>query len=133
MLQPPPNERAVVVLAEDEPLVRMFASDFLDEAGFAVVEARHADDALLLLQARPDAQVLLTDVEMPGGSMDGFELARRVRARWPKIVILVVSGRAAPRTGDLPDGVTFIAKPYRCAAVVSAIHDMVGQVTEAGQ
>jgi len=103
MSQVPPLERIVVVLAEDEPLARMFASDFLDDAGFKVFEVCHADDALLLLQARPDVQVLMTDVEMPGGSMNGFELARRVRERWPRMAVVVVSGRAMPAPGDLPD------------------------------
>jgi CheY-like chemotaxis protein len=121
MNQPLSLVPAVVLVAEDEVLVRMFAADLLDEAGFRVIEAGHANEALLLLQARPDVQVLVTDVEMTGGSIDGFELARQVRKRWPRIAIIVVSGRQTPGPGDLPEGVEFIAKPYRPTALLQAI------------
>src|SRR5215211_1507652 len=109
MNQPLSLVRAVVLVAEDEALVRMFAADLLDEAGFRVIEAVHGDEALLLLQARPDVQVLVTDVEMTGGSIDGFALARQVRKCWPQIAIIVVSGRQMPGPDDLPEGVEFIA------------------------
>jgi two-component system, response regulator PdtaR len=125
MSQCPPPER-IVVVAEDQLLVRMFASDFLDDAGYKVFEAAHADDALLLLDARPDVQVLMTDVEMAGGSMNGFELAQQARERWPRLGIVVMSGRAAPAPGDLPEGAVFIPKPYRPAAVLAAIESMSG-------
>jgi CheY-like chemotaxis protein len=116
----------VVVVAEDEALVRMAAADLLNDAGFKVLEAAQADDALLLLQARPDVQVLITDVEMANSSIDGFELARQVRLRWPRVAVIVVSGRQMPGPGDLPDGVEFIAKPYRSAAVLQTIQSLVG-------
>jgi CheY-like chemotaxis protein len=61
----------VVLVVEDETLVRMFMADFLDEAGFK---------ALTVLQARPDIQVVVTDIEMPG-TMNGLELTRVVRER----------------------------------------------------
>ena len=125
MNRPLPLVRVVVLLAEDEALVRMFAADLLDEAGFRVIEAVHADEALLLLQARPDVQVLVTDVEMTGGSIDGFALARQVSRRWPQIAIIVVSGRQTPCPGDLPRGVEFIAKPYRPTALLQAIQALV--------
>ena len=121
MNEPLSPVRAVVLLTEDEALVRMFAADLLDEAGFRVIEAVHADEALLLLQAQPDVQVLVTDVEMAGGSMDGFALARQVRTRWPRIAIIVVSGRQTPGPGDLPEGVGFLDKPYRPTALLQAI------------
>jgi CheY-like chemotaxis protein len=122
----PSQERAIVLVAEDEALVRMFAANLLDDAGYRVIEAVHADEALLLLQARPDVQVLVTDVEMAGGSIDGFELARQVRERWPRLAVIVVSSRKQPGPGDLPDGVVFIPKPYRSAAVLQTIQSLVG-------
>jgi CheY-like chemotaxis protein len=72
--------RMVVLVVEDETLVRMFMADFLDEAGFKVFEAVNADEALTVLQARPDIQVVVTDIEMPG-TMNGLELTRVVRER----------------------------------------------------
>ncbi len=88
--------RPVIIVSEDEWLVRMFAADFLDEAGFSVLEAANADEALVLLRTRPDVQAIVTDVEMPNGSINGFELARRARERLPGLAILIVSGRAVP-------------------------------------
>src|SRR3712207_4440101 len=120
------NQDTVLIFAEAEALVRMFACDFLDDAGFKVFEASGADEALLLLQARPDVRVLVTDVEMPG-SMNGFELAHRVRERWPRIAIVVVSGRWRAAEADLPEGARFISKPYSPDLMVQVIRDCVSE------
>ena len=79
MLEKNPDIRALILVVEDEALVRMMLVDVLDDAGFKVMEAAHADEALHILAAAPDVQVVVTDVEMPRGSINGFELARRVR------------------------------------------------------
>lgn len=77
---PLPEERPVLVLAEDESLVRWFAADFLDEAGFKVFEACCAEEAMTLIRSRPDVQVLVTGVEMRN-EQDGFDLAQEVPTR----------------------------------------------------
>jgi CheY-like chemotaxis protein len=110
----------VVLAVEDEPIVRMSMADFLDDAGFKVFEAVNADEAIALLQARSDVQVVVTDIEMPG-SMNGLELARLVRVRWPGVGIVVTSGRVRPVSDDLMDGVVFLSKPYLPDAVIGAI------------
>jgi CheY-like chemotaxis protein len=99
----PVRNKAVVLVVEDEVLVRMMLADVLDEAGFRVIEAAHADEALSVLTALPEVQAVVTDVEMPGGSMNGFALAREVRTQRPDIGVLIASGRAAPNLGDLPE------------------------------
>jgi two-component system, response regulator PdtaR len=67
-----PKDPPVVLVVDDEPLVRMTAADELEEAGFQVQEAANADVALAVLDARSDeVRVLFTDVDMPG-SMDGM-------------------------------------------------------------
>lgn len=115
--QPP----VIVLLVEDEALVRMIAADMLrEEGGFKVVEVVNADEALTVLEATADVRVLVTDVEMPG-SLDGFTLARVVRQAWPHIGIVVTSGRMAPAPNDLPPKALFIPKPYRAAALVEAV------------
>src|SRR3712207_8452483 len=91
-----PDPRAVILVVEDETLVRMFMTDFLDEAGFKVFEAADSDEALAVLQARPDVKAVVTDIEMPAGSMNGWELARVVRERWSGVGVVVTSGRARP-------------------------------------
>src|SRR5829696_6022675 len=82
---------AAVLVVDDEALLRMLASDVLEEAGFEVVEAASADAALVALQSHPEIRVVFTDVDMPG-SLDGLGLARVVQERWPGIGVLVVSG-----------------------------------------
>ena len=114
----------VVLLVEDEPLVRMTAADGLEEAGFQVLEAANADVALKVLEVRSDeVQVLFTDVDMPG-SMDGMALAEKVHARWPHILLLISSGYARPHPNQIPDHGHFIPKPYRASAVVGHICEM---------
>lgn len=113
--------RPVVLVVEDDTLVRMLAVDLLEEAGFEVVEAACAPAALVALEERRDVQVLMTDVEMPG-SPDGFGLARHVAAARPEVGIMIVSGRTWPREGDLPPGGVFVGKPYNGEALVAQVH-----------
>jgi CheY-like chemotaxis protein len=115
-----PETRLTVLVVEDETLVRMFASDFLDEAGFKVCEATDADEALTILQARPDIQAVITDVEMPG-SMNGFDLARIVQARWPGVRVIATSGRAHPPVEEWPEEVPFVTKPYLPNTIVGLV------------
>jgi len=114
----------VVLLVEDEPLVREFEIDVLQDAGFRVLEARTADEAFDMLRGRPDVRIVFTDVDMPG-SLNGFEFARLVRQGWPEVAILVSSGKMQPTEGDLPDGAAFIAKPYRPDVLVEQLQKLV--------
>src|SRR6478736_5887017 len=119
------EDAPVVLLVEDEPLVRMTAADELEEAGFHVLEAANADVAMAVLEARSDEiQVLFTDVHMPG-SMDGMELAEQVHARWPHVRLLISSGYARPGPDEIPDAGRFVPKPYHAATVVRQIHELV--------
>jgi CheY-like chemotaxis protein len=118
------GDAPVVLLVEDEPLVRMTAADELEEAGFQVLEAANADVALKVLEARSDeVQVLFTDVNMPG-SMDGMALAERVYQRWPHVLLLICSGYARPHPDEIPDHGRFMPKPYRGATLVRHITEM---------
>jgi len=124
--------RMVVLVVEDETLVRMFMADFLDEAGFKVFEAVNADEALSVLQARPDVQVVITDIEMPTGSMNGLKLAQTIQERWPGIGVVISSGRERPGPDDLSEKVAFLAKPYLPDTVINLIRQMATpQVIEA--
>jgi CheY-like chemotaxis protein len=104
------SQNAVVLLVEDEALVRMIACDGLEMAGFDVVEANSAQSALDILRSRSDIGVLFTDVNMPG-ALDGMQLAQLVHQYWPKIKLVVTSGRAL--AGPVPDDGRFLPKPYR--------------------
>jgi CheY-like chemotaxis protein len=118
MPDPQPSARPLILVVEDEALVRMTLVDVLDDAGFKVIEAAHADEALRVLMAVSDIQAVVTDVEMPRGSINGFELACRIRQDRQDIGVLIASGRAAPQPGDLPDGALFIGKPVHPETLV---------------
>jgi len=101
----------VVLIVEDDYLLRLDAADMIEAAGFDVVGAANADEAIAILESRNDITVVFTDVQMPG-SMDGLKLARAVRGRWPPIKIVTTSGQRIIEEIDLPEGGRFLPKPY---------------------
>jgi CheY-like chemotaxis protein len=118
MPNPKYHARPLILVVEDEALVRMTLVDVLEDAGFKVIEAVHADEALRVLKAVSDIHGMVTDVEMPRGSINGFELARYVRDSRQDIGVLIASGRATPKPGDLPEGALFIRKPVHPETLV---------------
>ena len=118
MPDPKTPTRPLILVVEDEALVRMTLVDVLEAAGFKVIEAAHADEALRVLSAVSGIHAVVTDIEMPRGSINGFELARRVRSDRQDIGILIASGRAAPTAGDLPEGALFLGKPVHPETLV---------------
>jgi two-component system, response regulator PdtaR len=113
----------VVLVVEDEPLLRMLAVEVVEEAGFIAIEAQDADEAVILLESRTDITLLFTDINMPG-SMDGLKLAHAVRDRWPPIKILVVSGQQRLQSSDLPSNSCFLGKPYQASALVDELRSL---------
>jgi CheY-like chemotaxis protein len=101
-----------VLVVEDEPLIRLDIADELSAAGFRVLDAADATEALELLEARADVSIVFTDVNMPG-PIDGLELGREVKRRWPHVELIVTSGRERPARGALPPAARFLPKPYR--------------------
>jgi two-component system, response regulator PdtaR len=114
----------VVLIVEDELLLRELAVEFVEEAGFVALEARDADEAVALLEAHSDIAILFTDINMPG-SMNGLKLAHTVRDRWPPIKILVVSGQLRLGPSDLPSNGIFLGKPYYGGAVIARLHSLI--------
>ena len=114
----------VVLVVEDEPLLRMLAVEVVEQAGFIAIEAQDADEAVILLESRADITLLFTDINMPG-SMDGLKLAYAVRDRWPPIKILVVSGQRQLLPAELPSNSCFFGKPYQTSSLVEELRSMV--------
>ena len=115
--------RPVVLLVEDEPLVRMDAADILENAGFEVIEAADAGAAREALDRRKDIHVLFTDVQMPG-PMNGLDLAWLVHNHWPDVCLVITSGHLRPDRDRLPDTAVFIAKPYGEQVPTTAIRTL---------
>jgi CheY-like chemotaxis protein len=118
------GKRPVVLIVEDEFLLRMDAVDMIADAGFEVVEAGNADEAIEILESRSDITVIFTDIQMPG-SMDGLKLARAVRGRWPPIKIIATSGHVHVRESDLPEGGRFLSKPYSPGQVTGVLRELI--------
>ena len=114
------SRRPIVLIVEDESLLRTSGAEMVAEAGFEVIEAGSADEAIAILQARSDIHIVFTDIQMPG-SMDGLKLAWFVSDRWPPIRLVVTSGRVAVREEDLPKGGLFIGKPYTAQRIAEVL------------
>jgi CheY-like chemotaxis protein len=116
------SKRPAVLIVEDESLVRLGAVRSIEEAGFEVIEAANADEAIRILENRSDIRVVFTDIHMPG-SIDGLKLAHAVRNRWPPIKIIVTSGRSQVSEQELPEGGRFFAKPYEATQITDTIRE----------
>ena len=117
--------RPVVLIVEDEFLLRMNSVDMIRAAGFEPVEAANADEAIEILETLRDITVVFTDIQMPG-SMDGLKLARAVRGRWPPIKIVATSGLMNVAESDLPEGGRFLPKPYSPDQIAGLLREITG-------
>jgi CheY-like chemotaxis protein len=116
---------AVVLVVEDDMLLRMRAVDMVEDAGYISVEAVDADQAVAILESRSDIALLFTDIQMPG-SMDGLGLAHSVHARWPPIKIILVSGQLMLASIDIPANSRFFGKPLDAKVMIAQIQSMIG-------
>jgi CheY-like chemotaxis protein len=115
------SPHATVLVVEDDVFTRMGTSDMFLDAGYEVLDAGSADEALRFFETDSDIRLLFTDISMPG-SMNGADLARQVAARWPDVGIILASGR--PRPDALPPRMRFHDKPYMPAAVLQQADEM---------
>ena len=117
--------RPIVLVVEDEPLQRLMAVDLVEDAGFEAVAVSSADNAIRVLEGRPDIRVVFTDIDMPG-AVDGMRLAAMIRDRWPPIELIIISGRRTPEVDEIPARGLFFAKPYKRHEVADALQRMAG-------
>jgi CheY-like chemotaxis protein len=110
--------QSYVLVVEDEALLRAFVAEELRTAGLCVIEAADADDAWSYVAAGGPVDVLFADVQMPG-SMNGVDLARKLKARAARLDVIITSGQMAP--DEVTDFRAFLAKPYSPARVVAAV------------
>lgn len=113
----------LVLVVEDEMLVRMNTVEMVEEAGYAALEAANADEALAILDRRSDIQIVFTDINMPG-SMNGIELAGAIAENWPGIRVGLTSGRFILRDEDLPENDRFILKPFDTGQIANVLRDL---------
>lgn len=122
-----PAPPAVVLVVEDEMLLRMRAVDMVEDAGYTSVQAVDADEAVTILESRSDIALLFTDIQMPG-SMDGLRLAHAVHERWPPIKIILVSGQLKLADIEIPANSRFFGKPLEANIMIAQMQSMIGDV-----
>jgi CheY-like chemotaxis protein len=115
------TDRQVVLVVEDEVLVRMLVADALREAGFIVLEVSNADEAARALAAEPEVRAVFTDIRMPG-RLDGKSLAQLVRTDYPSTKVLLTSGHTRETETVRHDG--FFEKPYSIDKVIAHIQKL---------
>lgn len=112
--------KAVVLVVEDGPIIRLGAVDLVLAAGYEALEARDADEAIRILESRDDIDLVFTDVQMPG-TMDGIKLSHFIRDRWPPVKLIIASGAAILEESSLPVGSRFFSKPYDDRTITEAM------------
>ena len=116
----------LILIVDDEALLRMLATDYFEDSGYEVLAACDGAEAIELLKKRPDIRAVFTDVQMPG-CPDGFGVASEAVKANPDRAVIVVSARQRPQDSLLADGVQFITKPYDGFAVVKMFDDMLAR------
>lgn len=112
--------RGCILVVEDELFIRLVVSDALRDAGYQVIEAHNADEALTILTSEIRIDLIISDVRMPG-SLDGLGLLAAVRARSAVLPVIITSGHLDPNQA-LADGATrFVAKPYSMEFVLETV------------
>lgn len=116
--------RTSILVVEDDVLLRLITAEDLRGAGFSVIEAANADEAMTILDGAVPVDLVLTDIRMPG-SMDGLALAAFVRQRWPSLRIVVASGER-PTQAALAVADAFLPKPYDSSAILARLKTLIG-------
>lgn len=117
------NTAKIVLIVEDEPIIRLMAISLAEDEGFTVYDAQDADEAIAILEDHPEIRIVFTDIHM-AGTMDGLQLAAFAHDRWPPLRFLIVSGELRPASHEMPAGACFFSKPYDSAAIGRALHSL---------
>lgn len=112
-----------ILIVEDEILIRMSAVATMEDAGFIILEAGSAAEAIEILAANTSIDVMMTDVRMPG-AMDGLGLVALVHRHHPDIRAIVVSGNTSAEDACNAGAIGFLPKPYMAHSLVRAINDL---------
>ena len=112
-----PMSKLVTLVVEDMPQVRATADRIMEDLGYTVFDAYNGHQALKLLQAHPEIEVLFADIRMPG--MSGTELAEAVQRLRPDLKIVLTSGYVGPK--DVSADIPFVPKPWRPDAIAEAV------------
>jgi signal transduction histidine kinase len=117
----PRGNGEIVLVVEDNAHLRRVVTRQVSELGYTLIEADNAAAALAYLEQNP-VDLMFSDVVMPG-KLNGIELARTARSRWPNMRVVLTSGFAADINGGTDETVRLLIKPYRKAELARALYD----------
>jgi CheY-like chemotaxis protein len=121
-----------ILVTEDDPDVRTYSVEALQELGYRVLEAPDGPTSIQILERGQHVDLLFTDVVLPGG-MTGAQLAAQARGRWPSLKVLFTTGyarNAIVHHGRLDAGVQLITKPFTIADLASRVREVLEQGAE---
>jgi CheY-like chemotaxis protein len=124
------SSQIVILVVDDNGVLRMHAAELLKEAGYEVLEAADTEAAVGFLEARSDIKLLFTDVQLPAGR-DGLSLAQQVTRQWPDVLLLITSGGPKIADESIPHDARFLTKPYSNREVLGHIDAMIKDQAEA--
>jgi len=117
-------ELVPVLLVEDEVFIRLANADWLRDAGYAVIEAAGADEALDILRSGQPLALMATDINMPG-SLDGLQLAAQVRSTWPAMPVVLLSAHVPADFSRHAHAA--LSKPFGPSQLVGVVEDLIGE------
>lgn len=112
-----------ILVVEDETLIRHLCADVFREAGYTVLEAEDADEALVILRSEQPVAAVVSDIRMPG-TIDGLGLRCEVERNWPATKMLLTSGDTLLERSQLPQDQAFLPKPYRFLELVAEVETL---------
>lgn len=115
--------RPLVLVVEDEPLLRLHAVTLLEDAGYDTLQAGSADEAIALLESPANIRAVFTDIDLPG-DMDGLRLAKAIRERWPPVELILTSGHIQVGQDHLPERGRFLPKPYNSSELALVLESL---------
>jgi PAS domain S-box-containing protein len=121
-----PGGGEVVLVIDDEAIIRMVIVEVLEESGYRVLEAEDGPSGLKILQSEQRIDLLITDVGLPGG-MNGRQVADAARVARPGLKILFITGyaeNAAVGNGYLEAGMEVLTKPFEMTALANKVSDI---------
>jgi CheY-like chemotaxis protein len=107
------SKRRKVLIVEDETELRLLMKTMLGESELDIIECQSAEAALATMLLRGhDVAMIFADIHL-SGEMDGIDLAREVKIRWPHLVVILTSGNAGEHLKQMPPGVDYMPKPWQ--------------------
>jgi DNA-binding NtrC family response regulator len=109
-----------VLIVEDDAELRLLMKMVLEESELDIIDCDSAEMALATMLLRgQEVAMIFADIQL-SGEMDGMDLAREVKIRWPHLVVILTSGKASEHLDHLPPGVEYIPKPWKARQVLTA-------------